>query len=127
MVVCNAQYRPEDHSQANQIADYVPVEAIHPDQRSSKCCTGPKWLVAFLSCQSGLPNFRPKNLNSGKFRRVLQMKIWYILWLFDLFHVHTFWPFGIYCDHLVHFVAIWYILWPFGIFLPVLPASVVVG
>jgi hypothetical protein len=26
------------------------------------------------------------------------------------------WPFGIFCGHVVYFVAIWYILWPFGIF-----------
>jgi presenilin-like A22 family membrane protease len=39
------------------------------------------------------------------------MAVWYILW-----------PFGIFYDHLVYFMAIlvnimaiWYILWPFGI------------
>jgi hypothetical protein len=33
--------------------------------------------------------------------------IWYILWLFGIFH----W-------HLVYFMVMWYILWLFGIFLP---------
>jgi hypothetical protein len=38
------------------------------------------------------------------FRGPWNGKCWYVLWLF-----------GIFCGHLVYFVAIWYILWPFGI------------
>jgi hypothetical protein len=56
--------------------------------------------------------FQNKNLNLGKFWRVLQWKmsvyfiaiwsmivgtIWYILW-----------PFGIFSGHLVYFMVIWY-------------------
>jgi hypothetical protein len=41
----------------------------------------------------------------GKFLKFLQWKMLVYLW-----------PFGIFCGHLLHFVAICYILWPFSIF-----------
>jgi hypothetical protein len=41
----------------------------------------------------------------GNFSRVLSLLGWYI-----------FWPFNIFCGHLLNFVAIWYILWRLGIF-----------
>jgi hypothetical protein len=57
--------------------------------------------------------FQTKNPNLGKFwRRALDWKMftyfmatWNVLWIF-----------GIFSDHLVHFVFIWYILYSFGTF-----------
>jgi hypothetical protein len=60
--------------------------------------------------------FQAKNPNLGKFWRVVKWK------MFGLFK--TFWSilrlFGIFCSHLVCFVAVWYILWSFNSFFPVL-------
>jgi hypothetical protein len=48
-------------------------------------------------------------------------RFWYIFWPLGQFsrHLVFLWSFGIVCDHLVYFMAIWYILWSFGIFSPV--------
>jgi hypothetical protein len=51
-----------------------------------------------------LAYFRTQNPNLGKFKRILQWKM-YILW-----------QFGLYYGRVVCFVAIWDILRPFGIF-----------
>jgi hypothetical protein len=47
------------------------------------------------------------------------MAIWSIQ-TFGIFcgHLVYFVAIWLFCGHLVYFVAIWYILWPFGIFLP---------
>jgi hypothetical protein len=53
--------------------------------------------------------FQTKNINLGKFWRVLQCKI--LVYLMAIWPI--LWPFGIGCGHLVHFMV-------FGIFSPVL-------
>jgi hypothetical protein len=86
----------------------------HPGSASQ---TGPR---------QGCPMVYFKAKNLGKFWRFLQWKI-----LVHFMAIYSFLlPFGIFCGHLVYFVAIWYtylvyfvaiwyiwyILWPFGIF-----------
>jgi hypothetical protein len=65
-------------------------------------------------CQ--MVSFQTKNLNLGKFWRVLEWKI--LLYFMAVWSV--LWSFGILCGHLVYFIVIWYILWSFGKFSTVL-------
>jgi hypothetical protein len=71
--------------------------------------------------QSGNPApddiFSMKNPNLGKFSRVLQWKT--LVPFCQLVYFAAYWPFGIFCGHLVYFVVIWYI---FGhlVYFPVL-------
>jgi hypothetical protein len=55
--------------------------------------------------------FQTKNTNLGKFWRVLEWN------KIDIFYIHLEYlkEFGIFYDHLVHFVFIWYIFSRFGI------------
>jgi hypothetical protein len=55
--------------------------------------------------------FKTKNPNLGKFWRVLQWKM--LVYLLAIWSILR--PFGIFCDHLVHFAFIWYIFSAFGI------------
>jgi hypothetical protein len=80
--------------------------------------------------------FKPKIPNLGKFCGALDWKmfiyvmaIWNILWRFGIFYDHLvhfvfiwyiLYSFGTFCIHLVHFVFIWYILYLFGTFFRVL-------
>jgi hypothetical protein len=69
--------------------------------------------LKLASC-SGLPDgicFQTKNSNLGKFSRALDWKKWiYFMAIGNILRT-----FGIFYDHLVHFVFIWYFLSGFGI------------
>jgi hypothetical protein len=54
--------------------------------------------------------FQIKNTKLVNFGGSCNGSCWYILW-----------PFGLFYDNLVNFVAIWYILWLFGTFFPIAP------
>jgi hypothetical protein len=60
-------------------------------------------------CQ--MVSFKTKNLNLGKFWRILDWKMLiYFMAIWNILHT-----FGIFYDHLVHFVFIWYTFSCFGI------------
>jgi hypothetical protein len=56
--------------------------------------------------------FSSKNTNLGTIFRASDWKMWIFLWPFV---ICILWPFGIFYDHLAHFVFIWYIFSSFGI------------
>jgi hypothetical protein len=69
--------------------------------------------ICILYIQQGcqMVYFQTQNPNLGKFWRVLDGKM--LLYLMAIWNV--LWTFGIFYDHLVHFVFIWYIFSGFGI------------
>jgi hypothetical protein len=52
--------------------------------------------------------FQTKNHNFGKYMEGLAMKDEYLLGILSTLRL-----FGIFCDHLVHFVLIWFIIFNF--------------
>jgi hypothetical protein len=54
--------------------------------------------------------FQTKNPNLGTFLRAFEWKMFFTI----------LWPFGMFCGHLVYFMAVWHSLWSFGIFSPIL-------
>jgi hypothetical protein len=75
----------------------------------SKCALRFLWGFHYQGCQ--MVSFQTKNPNLGKFWRAWNWKM--LLYIMAIWNILR--PFGIFYDHLVHFVFIWYIFSSLGI------------